>query len=810
MSPSQKPSSSPTRAPTRSPSANPSTKLPTVKPSVPPTLQPTRPSASPTVKPSVPPTIQPSRPSACPTVKPSSNPTFQPSTSPTPLPSVPPTLQPLGPGYELMWSGGTNDVVAGVDYVFHGLYTVSQAFLKVDVFPTNFGDPSTEYVTNITANGIQLSSYCAPAANNGSQFYTCFRDVDVVQLIDRLSGTLDVRVRASVGVDAYAHNGFLLYVQFTLSGLVFPTGQPTSIPTSMPSSLPTGCPTAQPTSLPTFHPSRYPTGSPTGQPSPTPTGKPSRAPTSQPSERPSAHPTSSPTTLSPTFSPSLPPSVPYMWLGGSGFFDAPEKWNHLKVPGASNQVTIFLNSNEKIYIPSGTIILGSLNYSGDGWIVYAAPTSSILVEGQMTYFGGYINGYGPSSVLSAASCVMMGSSKKILQTISLNVTSLLWSDGILLLGNATVLSNEVATFSGLSSSVTTKKASSFYNFDDYNGSMLNTGIDFRLAFPPGNAVYDLIVNNAIRVTESTNSFDSWPLEIESDVEAAIYYAYYVGIGNESLSIYSRSIQNIDVDSCADICSAYSWCMSFDYLRTYSSCLLSAFSMRDVGGLVDSVDGLTSHFEKRSMEKAFDSKIMLAGSAVVDYPGLLSQVSTVTADNTNLTIRDAAFLVVTSGGLLAKLSSINIGCATFAIFGSSFYVTDSHLLHASCEGNSSIYINGGVHYFDGNSLQIPILRIENGSLYFPSNITVSASNISVAQAATLYFEGSCNVFNATVANLYLGGSVTAGNITIIAHSLSIDQFSFISALGGGALRGMGLGAGADDPVAASGGSYGGTS
>ena len=731
-----------------------------------------------------------------------------PSLAPSQTPSNAPT-QPLGSDYELVWSGGTNNVVAGVEYTFHSLFNVSHAYLKVDVFPTNFGDPTTEYVSNITANGIQLSSFCSPHANNGTDFYTCFRDYDVLHLINASTGSLDVRVRASPGVDAYAHDGYLLYVQFTLSGYVFPTGQPTSIPSSYPSSLPTGQPTSLPTATPTSRPSMHPSGSPTSQPTSQPSGSPSGRPSASPSGQPTGLPTAMPTSSSPTFAPTLPPSIPHVWMGGSGYFDAAEKWNHLTVPGSADEVNIFLSSNETIYIPPQSFYLGSLNLSGDGWVIYAALNSTLMVEGQLTYSGGYIKGYSEKSVLSATNCTLIGASKKILQTISLKVLStFLWLEGDLLLGNATLDSENVAYFDGFSSELQAGEAPSFYAYDSYVGETLNSAVDFRLLFPQGNAVYDLVVGNVVMVSESTLSLDSWPLEVQSDSEAAIYYAYYVGYGEESLSLYNRSISNIDVDSCAEICSAYSWCQSFDYYRAISTCLLSAFSKGDVGGLINSTDENPTHFEKRSAKKSLSSMLLFRNTAFVDQPGLLSEVPFFTASGSSITIMNRASLVLTSGGYIATGSGLNIECATLAILGSSISILDTDLVNASCSGNSTIYLNGGAHYFDGNTFSIPNLLVDNASLTFLSNITFYAWNMSIINSATFGFEGTTSLLNTSSLSLVLGAGIVARNISIIANSVYIDEFSYVSVAGGGEIPGMGVGAGIYDPIAASGGSYGG--
>ena len=145
-----------------------------------------RPSRRPSSHPSRHPTRQPTRQ---PTRKPSGQPSRQPSRQPSQRPSRKPSTQPTAaPTWSrgLSWQGGTNDVLQGISYTFLNLRQPT-VYLRVDVFESDFGNPLTEYVNRISANGHALSKYCAPPypADQSGIFFTCIYDRNVTNFVGR-------------------------------------------------------------------------------------------------------------------------------------------------------------------------------------------------------------------------------------------------------------------------------------------------------------------------------------------------------------------------------------------------------------------------------------------------------------------------------------------------------------------------------------------------------------------------------------------------------------------------------------------------
>lgn len=210
-----------------------------------------------------------------------------------------------------MWSGGTNDVRAGVSHTFLNLTSSYPIYLKAEVYATDFSD-SMEYVTSISVNSRVLTHECDPNMDEGGRFFICVKDVNVASDIDA-NGTLTVRITASNLVNLQPYKGYVLFSRLTLSD----TFEPTMTPTSVPSSLPTAVPTAIPTSIPTISqlPTSVPTSIPSSIPSSVPTSVPtvSLPPTSRPSSLPSSIPTAAPSTSFPT----LASPFEEKWIGGT-------------------------------------------------------------------------------------------------------------------------------------------------------------------------------------------------------------------------------------------------------------------------------------------------------------------------------------------------------------------------------------------------------------------------------------------------------------------------------------------------------------
>ena len=111
-------------------------------------------------------------------------------------------------------------------------------YLTVDVWPTHFENQGTQYAT-VKINDIVVDQYCTPDEECGTEFHTCFYDMDVQSYIQEpLGGVLSIEV-TSTGVPHTVcdHLGYSLYTRMFLREAL-PTGQPTGEPSGQPSGQP--------------------------------------------------------------------------------------------------------------------------------------------------------------------------------------------------------------------------------------------------------------------------------------------------------------------------------------------------------------------------------------------------------------------------------------------------------------------------------------------------------------------------------------------------------------------------------------------
>lgn len=118
------------------------------------------------------------------------------------------------------FEGGTNDVVQGFVHEFQNidisLYLSVKLF--VDVFKTDF-DENSEYISLISANGNEISTFCQPGVACEDGPYACVKNRDVTNLIDN-EGKLSILVQGTADVDTCTFYGYKLYVKVFLEGLV--------------------------------------------------------------------------------------------------------------------------------------------------------------------------------------------------------------------------------------------------------------------------------------------------------------------------------------------------------------------------------------------------------------------------------------------------------------------------------------------------------------------------------------------------------------------------------------------------------------
>ena len=250
-------------------------------------------------------------------------------------------------------------------------------YFTVDIWPTHFEIQGLQYAT-VKINGIVVDQYCTPDEECGTDFYTCFHDMDVQSYIQEpLGGVLAFEV-SSTGIPHTVcdYMGYPLYARMFLREALptgqptvepsgQPTGQPSTEPTEQPSAEPTGQPSAdpsgvpssEPTGEPTVKPSVIPTGEPTGEPSGEPSGVPSAEPTSNPSREPTSMPSGEPSgspsvlpTVEPTGEPSGQPTthptrdyVQSLSFSGGGDSDNPVVWDVDSLGFVGNSHPLYLS-----------------------------------------------------------------------------------------------------------------------------------------------------------------------------------------------------------------------------------------------------------------------------------------------------------------------------------------------------------------------------------------------------------------------------------------------------------------------------------
>jgi hypothetical protein len=181
-----------------------------------------QPSGEPTASPSGQPTSPSSAPSGEPTVQPSTEPSNQPSGEPTGEPSSVPSLLPslfptMNTEIFLSFSGGSlNESVVWVAY---GLGEVNvPLYLTVKVFPTAFVKSNDQYAL-IYINDNLVNDFCRPGYDCGQEFYTCFKDMDISDIVmESRGGSVKVEIQS---VEVFStecdHEGFPLYVEIAIS-----------------------------------------------------------------------------------------------------------------------------------------------------------------------------------------------------------------------------------------------------------------------------------------------------------------------------------------------------------------------------------------------------------------------------------------------------------------------------------------------------------------------------------------------------------------------------------------------------------------
>ena len=549
----------------------------------------------------------------------------------------------------------------GVTHTFTQLnrkIALSEIFLTVEVYPTNFRYPKSQYISVISANSHILSNYSFPLKNSNNDFFISLAERNVTNFVENkiAGGSLTVRVAATRKVNTYPYNGYLLYVRFRIEGIRSPTSYPTSVPTSYPSSRPSGQPTSTPTSLPSSLPSSRPSSLPSSTPTSFPSLIPSGVPSSQPSGQPTSQPTTQPSISYPSSFPSYNnPNSPFEFTYGNfsnkigSNWHVRTNWNRHNVPSENSTVILKLNNNEKVYITEN-IEIRDLVISGNGMLIIfenVVVTINNLFELNNCDIKGVNNIYQKLILNSTFPIIKLlkngiissinGSS---LESVILeNNGKLTISPGNLYLSNSTILNtiNSQITFlttPGIKNVL--KKNPNFDYYQSYEYSKLNSKNILKNILPPGTGLFDIQIPDAYLVENSgILKRDFFGFEVGSDNSAIEYYNNITNYNNYNKTLYMKIINNINLIDCSILCLQIYNCLSFDYNDYAKNCYLSEFSNENLGGLIP--DLKFTHYEiTKILPNPLNSYLQIFGKMSVNNTGILDiDVSTDFGTNSSL-------------------------------------------------------------------------------------------------------------------------------------------------------------------------------
>ena len=706
-------------------------------------------------------------------------------------------------------------MVRGVSHSFSGL-AGQTVYLKVEVYANDYSDPQTEYVSRISANSHVLSTNCSPGEDQGHDFFVCLFDVDVSSLIDARTGTLEIQVVATKEVNSYPYKGKLLYVRLSAYSLMLPTTLPTSAPSSQPTALPSGLPTTQPSSEPTSLPSSLPTTLPTTVPSTLPSGDPTSIPSMEPTGQPTNTPTYGPTSSVPSIVPSFTETAPYVWIGDAYGSDwhSWRNWNRRAPPGSGSTVVIHLLHNQSVQV-SENVTVATLTLQGDGMIEFVSPGVTIIVTDYFNYVGGGISSkYNGCGIVFQQRASLIHSELRFLRNVTLwNYGIMEWTGGDLVLANSLIHNTKNGTFYiHTEGEISLREASSWYGYQRFDTQVLNVEVDLDMVLPPIGAVYDLVIPDGT-TSHNVNTSHFWPLQVSTSKGAAYYYAHSVGYPrNYSVEMYNLTLSSIDVDTCAEACSAVDWCKSFDYLLHTASCLLSYFGAHELGGLStsSSFQTMSFHFERipSRHKKLSPSSITNEGILTVgEGTACTLEASLNLLGDSVLQLGFGSSVVVRRGGNASALSSLQLCNASLHIESSTFTFDPTTTIENDCiESNSSLVYSGGSHISSANLDSVELSITGNASVAMPQLPLHTYSSFYIT-SGTLVIAGN-NTITLPSLTIKDGGRVDVSSLYVTTEDLFIGEGSVLSASGEGPPAGGGKAPGSDNEYAASGGAYGG--
>jgi hypothetical protein len=541
------------------------------------------------------------------------------------------------------------------------------------------------------------------------------------------------------------------------------------------------------------------------------------------------------------------------WIGQNGLWHTPDMWSTGTVPTVADAVRVNSTANVIITI-SADVSVSSLALLGGTIEIFGNATLSLLNE--FAYEGGVVKGpnqVGQYGNLNISTQILFSTPKRkhfrSLRIVQLD-GALTWTEGDLVFWDSTMHVAPSACMNVQASSNNKLSILSDFSrseFDFYPSSTLNTHVNLAYTVPTAEAIFDIIVDNAVHVTTATGTegVEIFDLAVEQDPSAAAMYAKHVqefSLGYQ-YTLYNRTIERVDEDQCGRLChTTYAvWCRSFDYFFYNQTCSLSAFKFSQVGGLtsrtltVDSYAYPISHYQRRANQRGMDSSITIAGllnitgnnttwGAPLDLrvdiglqvSGVLSLSGAVKGTFSRIVTLDETAAVTVSPD--ATLSIVGEHAGLRATHGSLVAFASADV------GVQQLQLLGGTHFFNAEVTGAPSIAIASATLHlYPTNAnttgddtassgasTLTLTSLVLADAAAVVMSGhDANILRTETLYVTGGSKFMSNNITFtVSEDLVIDANSTISATGLGYAIADGPGAGSHHQLGGSGGAHAG--
>eukprot|EP01041_Mallomonas_annulata_P005234 gene5233-10478_t len=532
----------------------------------------------------------------------------------------------------------------------------------------------------------------------------------------------------------------------------------------------------------------------------------------------------------------------YYWMGGSGSWFTSHHWDKRTPPPQDSAAYITLSHNDTFTIQHN-VTIHNLTITGEGIIALASKSIILKITGHFIFAGGYF--IGPGTIICTGKSNLNGGRKFFKNIHLLNYGDMTWNNGDIIVNNSTIINNENGIINMNINSTATGKTSqlmriksdhSFYNFLEYSGKRLNTRINLQNTIPAEYAIYDLLIPNAVYITENTKSLEIWPLDVSQDSNAALYYSTEVNLQGYQYGLYNMSIFGVDTDQCADLCETYgsnndnnndnsnnNWCKSFDYILRFKHCLLSPFLMSDIGGLSDASSAnvlaptYASHYEYRNNEN--ENNIRKSSISILRNYGVININSgnfsieinieqknkgsfhMVDSDiniNNGMQLTDQSTLAICGGSLTIENQSLIMTTQAIITSGNSYCNNNINMNNNNIIGG--LIFNNGVHTLSKNitNINMKIMNYADVTLVTHGQFhTVELQNTS-----TLKMIGNTSIVLDTLI-MRSGSTFLVQNISMTARSIQMDTGASLTSHGMGmgsssssssAVYGLGLGLG----------------